>query len=113
MRPKDADRVQHMLDATHKARQRVVGRSRSDLDTDETLTLALTRLLEILGEAAKNVSETTRMLAPGIPWRQIGSTRNRLIHGYFEVDLDIMWDILTRDLPSLQDKLEQLLSRLV
>lgn len=87
-------------------------RSRADLDADEMLVLALTRPLEIIGEAARHVSEPTRALAPDTAWRQITATRNRIIHGYFDVDLDTVWDILTLDLPELEAELERLLARL-
>jgi len=77
------------------------------LGRDEKLTFALVRLLEIVGEAAKNISEETRQKHPQIPWREIAGTRNRLIHGYFDVDLDIIWQIMTYDLPSLISELEK------
>lgn len=93
---------------TRQALEFAVGRSRADLDTDAMLMLALTRLLEIIGEAAKNVSEPTRALAPGIPWRAIAGTRDRIAHGYFDINLDTVWDILTLDLPRLAGELEHL-----
>ena len=108
----DRVRVHHMLDAAHQAMEFTAGRSRSDLDTDTMLTLALTRLLEILGEAAKNVSSPSRVLAPDIPWRQITGTRDRIVHGYFDVDLDVVWRIITVELPTLHPALERLLARL-
>ncbi len=66
------------------------GRARTDLETDGLLTLALVRLSETVGEAAKNVSRGTRDRAPQIPWRQIAGTRDPLIHGYFAVDLEVL-----------------------
>lgn len=107
----DEVRLRHMLDAVRQALEFVHGRSRTDLDTDPMLRLAVIKLLEIIGEAAKNVSEGTRALAD-IPWREISGTRDRLAHGYFDVNLDIVWDILTLDLPSVQPELETLLARL-
>ena len=77
--PPDEVRLQHMLDAARKAVMYTQDRSRADLETDELLALALVRLLEIVGEAAKNVSPMTRGKAPQIPWRQIAGTRDRLI----------------------------------
>ncbi len=79
-----------MLDAAQKAVNFTQGRSRADLETDELLMLALVRLLEIVEEAAKNVSHETKAMAPQIPWRQMAGTRDRLIHGYFAVDLDVL-----------------------
>jgi uncharacterized protein with HEPN domain len=110
--PKD-DRIllHHMLDAARKARDFIRGRSRADLDSDEMLTLAVIRLLEVIGEAARNLSQNIRDGHPEIAWKQITGTRDRLIHGYFDVDLDIIWAILTRDLPPLVSSLEKLLSQ--
>jgi len=102
-------RLHHMLDAAHKAADITKGCSRVDLDKDETLALAVVRLLEILGEAAKSVSGEYRRDYPGIPWGQIAGTRNRLIHGYFDVDLDIVWKIISIDLPTLISQLEKIL----
>ena len=109
--PKD-DRIllRHMLDAARKARDFIRGRSRADLDSDEMLSLAVIRLLEVIGEAARNLSQDIRDSHPEIAWKQIAGTRDRLIHGYFDVDLDIVWAILTQDLPPLITELEKILS---
>jgi uncharacterized protein with HEPN domain len=108
----DAVRVRHMLDATRKALELAAPLGRSDLDTDEVIVLALTRLLEIVGEAGRHVSEPTRALAPAVPWREIAAARNRIIHGYFDVNLDTIWAILIDDLPVLAPELERLLHAL-
>ena len=105
--PDDAARMRHMLDAALKAVQFVRGRNRGDLDTDEQLTLSLTRLLEIVGEAAGKVSEQGRKSCPEIPWPQVVGMRNRLIHGYFEVDLDEIWRTVQEDLPLLISQLQR------
>jgi uncharacterized protein with HEPN domain len=101
-----------MQDATRQALEFTANRNRADLDTDAMLMLALTRLVEIIGEAAKNVSGPTRALAPGIPWREIAGTRDRIAHGYFDINLDTVWDILTLDLPKLARELEYLIPRI-
>lgn len=98
----DRVRLMHMLDATEKATILTAGKTKTDLETDELLSLAIVRLLEIMGEAAKSVSEGVRGDWPSVPWKQIAGTRDRLIHGYFNVDLDIVWSIVTQDLPALQ-----------
>ena len=108
----DRVRLLHMRDATVQALDFSASRVRADLDSDPMLMLALTRLLEIIGEAAKNVSEPTRALAPAIPWRQIAGTRDRIAHGYFDINLDIVWEILSVDLPQLLPELDQLISQL-
>jgi uncharacterized protein with HEPN domain len=74
------------------------------------LNLALTRLLEIVGEAAARTSQEERSRYPAIPWMQVVGLRNRLIHGYDSVDFDILWQIVTRDLPPLIATVEEILS---
>lgn len=81
------------------------GRSRGDLDSDRLLSLAVVRLLEIVGEAASRVPAEERARRPGIPWSSIVGLRNRLIHGYDDVDYDIVWEIATTDLPLLLSQL--------
>jgi len=73
------------------------------------LALALVRILEIVGEAARFVPNEFRDSHPEIPWREIAGTRNRLIHGYFAVDLDIVWSIIENDLPLLAAQLRSIL----
>jgi len=97
-----------MLDAANKAATFMQGRNRKDLDEDEILALALVRLLEIVGEAAKGISEDFRRKHPQVPWRLIAGTRDRLIHGYMDVNPDIVWNIVTEDLPPLIAELQRL-----
>ncbi len=106
----DMVRLRHMLDAARKATTFISGRHRGDLDREEQLTLALVRLLEILGEAAKGVSAATRERHPQIAWKSITGTRDRLIHGYFDVDLNIIWQIISVDLPPLITQLERIVA---
>ena len=105
---KDTIRMQHMLKATEEAIELTKGKTRVSLDEDRVLNLALVRLLEIIGEAANQVSIERQMDIPEIDWSQIISLRNRLIHGYDSVDFDILWQILKQDLPILAEKLERI-----
>jgi uncharacterized protein with HEPN domain len=109
MRKDDRVRLQHMLDTANEALTFVQGKARADLDNDRMLVLSLVRELEIIGEAASNVSRETRSLSSGIPWQDIAGMRNRLIHAYFDVDLDIVWSTVTKDLPVLKAELEKIL----
>ncbi len=104
----DAARLRHMLDHAREAVQLVQPRTRADLDADRSLNLAVTRLLEIVGEAAARVTSTTRDRYPQVPWSSIAGLRNRLIHGYDEVDFDILWDVVRYDLPALIVELEKI-----
>jgi uncharacterized protein with HEPN domain len=99
-----------MRDHAREAMDMVRGRARGDLDADRMLNLALVRLLEILGEAAGRVLPGDRDRYPLVPWPQLVSLRNRLIHGYDQVDFDILWQILTQDLPPLVRELEAILA---
>jgi len=99
-----------MLDHAREAVDMARGRKRADLDRDRQLNLALVRLLEIVGEAANRVPQEQRARIAAVPWSQIVGLRNRLIHGYDEVDFDILWRIVTLDLPRLIEALEKALS---
>lgn len=103
--------LRHMLDHAKEAVSIARGKTRGDLDKDRLLNLALVRLLEIIGEAASRVPKNDRDLYPEIPWPEIVSLRNRLIHGYDEVDFDILWQIVRTDLPPLIDKVEKILTK--
>lgn len=71
---------------------------------------AVIRKLEIVGEAVKRISETTRASRPEIPWKQIAGMRDRLTHDYFGVDLDLIWRVVERDLQKLEAAINELLS---
>jgi uncharacterized protein with HEPN domain len=77
------------------------GKGRADFDSDEMLALATIHLIEVMGEASRGVSTDLRRRYPEVPWDLITGTRNRLAHGYIDVDMDIIWTIVTRDLPPL------------
>ncbi len=108
MSPEDLSRLRHMLESAREALGLIRDKSRRDLDTERILSLALVRLLEVIGEAASRVSNPTRLESSDIPWAQIVSLRNRLIHGYDEVDMDVLWEIIADDLPPLIARLEAL-----
>lgn len=81
----------------------------AQLQGDDVAQLALGRLLEIVGEAAGKVSPKYRASHPQLPWAEMAALRNRLAHAYFDVDLDVLVDIVTKDLPPLVEQLERLL----
>ena len=104
----DGVRLRHMLEHAREAVALMGGRDRSDLDTSRMLSLALVRLIEIVGEAANRVSKTRQKQLSQIPWPQIIGMRNRLIHGYDVVDLDIVWQTVTEELPPLITLLDKI-----
>ncbi|MBZ0252038.1 MAG: DUF86 domain-containing protein [Candidatus Methylomirabilis sp.] len=102
--------LHHMRDHAREAVDMARGRTRADLDEDRSLNLSLVRLLEIVGEAAGRVPPERRAEAPAIPWPQIVGLRNRLIHGYDDVDFNVLWAIVTEDLPPLIGELDRVLA---
>ena len=111
MQKSDLVRLRHMLDAACEAASFVVGRTREDLDTDRMLVLSLVKSIEIIGEAASRVSAECKAELPAIQWQDIISMRNRLIHAYFDIDLDIVWSSGTEEMPVLIVALAEALSR--
>ena len=107
MRKDDRVRLQHMPDAVREAIGFVQGRARTNLDSDRMLVLSLVK--EIVGEAVNQVSKATREQLPGIPWADIVGMRNRLIHAYFDINLEILWRTVQYDLPPLIAVLERVL----
>ncbi|HXJ92156.1 MAG TPA: DUF86 domain-containing protein [Terriglobia bacterium] len=97
-----------MLIAARDAVSFVQGLSSEQFATSRIHQQAVTKALETIGEAAARISEPTRAAHPEVPWREIIGMRHRLVHDYFEVDLDKVWDTLQNDLPSLIAKLEPL-----
>ena len=100
-----------MADAALEAIQFAAGRTRADLETDRMLVRALTKDIEIVGEAAARVTPETRLANPSIPWQSIVTMRNRLIHGYFDIDFDTVWSTVTDDLPPLLSELQNILPK--
>lgn len=108
MRSEDRIRFRHMMDAAESISAFITGRRREDLDTDRMLLFAVVRAIEVIGEAAGKVSEEARAEAPDIPWAAIVSMRNRLIHGYFDIDTEVVWKTVTEELPALLPRLRAL-----
>jgi uncharacterized protein with HEPN domain len=110
MQENDLIRLRHMLEAARDAVSFSAGRSREELLQDRILRLALVKCFEIIGEAAAKVSPELRADSPQIPWTEIIGMRNRLIHVYFDVDLDRLCDTISIDLPPLIAALQRIIS---
>ena len=106
----DTVTLRQMRDHAAEAAAIAQTHSRTDLDADRLLGLALTRLVEIIGEAASRLSHATRDAHPQIPWNHIVGTRNRLVHGYDQVDFDVLWRIVSVELPPLVEQLQAILA---
>jgi uncharacterized protein with HEPN domain len=108
MNDDDTTRLQHILDAAREARLFIQGRKKSDLHDDRMLTLALMKEIEIIGEAAANISRETRTQLSQFEWDKIIGMRNILVHVYFKINLTILWDTVENNLPQLIDELEKI-----
>ena len=111
MRKSDVVRLRHMLDAAREAMRFTRGKQREDLNTDRLLVFGLVKAMEIIGEAAWQISDETRAQLPQIPWTDIIGMRHRLVHAYFDINLDILGRTLQEDLPPLIAALEKALER--
>jgi uncharacterized protein with HEPN domain len=108
---RDPKAVRDMLNHATEAVAMASERSRDDLDTDRMFELALVHLVEIVGEAATRVSEEGRSRWPTIPWASARRMRNRLIHGYDSVDLNVLWDTIEVDFPPLIEALSKIVEK--
>ena len=106
----DLIRLRHILDAAQEAIAFSRGRSREDLDSNRMLNLSLVRLLEIIGEAARGVSQASRANHQEIAWKKMTGMRDRLTHGYYDVNLDVVWQTVTEDLPPLVAQLNKIIA---
>jgi uncharacterized protein with HEPN domain len=106
MHPDDRTRLRHIAEAADLVMRFVKDRTRSDLDHDAMLLLAVVRALEIIGEAASKVSADARAELTDLPWTQMIGMRHRLVHAYFDVNRDILWTTATRAVPPLAERLQ-------
>lgn len=106
----DITRLRHMIDAARKACQFMQGKTKNDLESDELLSLAIVRLIEIVGEAASRVSKQKQKQYPEIAWSEITGMRNRIVHAYFDIDTAVVWRTVIEDLPILITQLEAVLA---
>jgi uncharacterized protein with HEPN domain len=110
-RKDDVVRLYHMYQAACEALGYVNGRERQDLEKNRPLTHSLVRCLEIIGEAANNITPEFRNANPQIAWIDMIGMRNRLIHAYFDVDLNIVWKTVNEELSPLIAALKPILSQ--
>jgi uncharacterized protein with HEPN domain len=106
-----AERLHDILEAI-AAIERYGDRERADFAQDELMQVWFLRHLQIIGEAARALPENVQALAPRVQWAKIIGMRNILVHGYFEIDTDIVWEAATRDVPALKPAIQELLRAL-
>jgi uncharacterized protein with HEPN domain len=104
--------VRHILEAIERIEEFIEGKTKSDFLEDIQLQDATIRRIEIIGEASKNIPEDFKRNYPEIAWSEMSRTRDKLIHGYFGVDLDLTWNIVKTDLPELKDQIESIIGEL-
>jgi uncharacterized protein with HEPN domain len=111
--PKRGDKefVLDMLIACEKILRYTKNLSYDEFCKNDLVIDAVTRNMEILGEAVKNISENLKAKYRNVEWREIARTRDKIIHSYFGVDLSILWDIITVDIPALQEKLKGIVEK--
>ena len=111
MRRDDLVRLRHMRDSAREAMGFVGPRTRDDFSKDRMLALAVLKSVEIIGEAASKVSDESRKELPELAWKEMVGIRHRLVHGYFDIDFDRVWNTVRDDLPELAKRLEAFLTR--
>jgi uncharacterized protein with HEPN domain len=100
----------HMLDTARRIMAKVQGIDRSRYDADENLRLALVHLVQIFGEATRRVTPETQAQHPAVPWHEIIGMRHKLVHDYLNIDEDIVWAVVTQDIPPLIGLLEAIVA---
>lgn len=107
--PSNLELLRHILDETDFVLGTTHGKDKDDVIYDPLLSRAIIRSLEIIGEACTKLDPDFKALHPQIEWRKMAGTRNRLIHDYFGVDYDIVWDIIVSKLPLLKENVEEII----
>jgi uncharacterized protein with HEPN domain len=102
-------RVRHILDAIAESIRFAAGMSRSEFEADAKTAKAVVCNLGIIGEAARHIPKSTEASYPQVPWAQMRGMRNHLIHGYDVIDLEIVWHVLSDELPKVAALLEKVL----
>ncbi|HEX7320613.1 MAG TPA: DUF86 domain-containing protein [bacterium] len=106
------DYVQDILDAILELESFTRGLSFRDFEGDKKTVNAVIRSMEIIGEAAKNIPSTIKDKYPDVPWKKMAGMRDKLIHEYFGVDLDIVWDSATKEIPAVKPLIEKILKKM-
>jgi len=97
--------IEDILDSIKLIEKYMGNISKENLGKNQKLKDSIVRRLEIIGEAVKNIPNDFREKYPGVPWKKIAGLRDVIIHTYFNIDLDVTWDIIKKDLPDLKEKI--------
>jgi uncharacterized protein with HEPN domain len=99
--------IKHVLEETNYLLDKTKGLEFKDFMADETLKRAAARSLEIIGEASKNLSPEFKNRHKNIEWKKISGLRDKIIHGYFGINWDILWDVIKNKVPSLKEEMQK------
>ena len=108
----DLDLLEDILICMDKIHKYIDGITYDGFENDSKTQDAIIRNIEVIGEAAKQLSDDIRQKYHNVPWKEIAGTRDRLIHGYFGVNIDIIWEIVTIDIPKLKTEIEEIKNEL-
>ncbi len=103
--------INHILECIERIESFIENKSEEDFKESELIQSAVVRQLEIIGEATKNLSENFKNKYKFIPWMDIADTRNKLIHHYFGIDLEVVWGIIINELPELKEQIQEVLKK--
>lgn len=109
----DQVRLQHIIDSIREALEYIAESDRASFCGNRLLQHGLVRCIEVIGEASSRLSQSLRDANPHIPWAAIIGMRNRIIHAYYDIDIDLVWKTATEDLPVLLPKVESIIQDLM
>lgn len=109
---RDRLRLQHILDACDAIMEFMAGKSEDDLVSDRLLLSGVTRQIEIIGEASNMITAERRTAHPEVPWKQLIGMRHKIIHDYFAVQTETVWDVVTNDVPLLREQIARIIALL-
>jgi len=98
--------IEHILDCIRKIKEFTGGLSLKDFSVNELVQDAVIRNIEIIGEASKKISSDTKQIRYEIPWKEITGMRDKLIHDYLGVDVEVVWRTITEDIPALEKQIK-------
>jgi len=109
MKREAGDFIEDIVNAMNKALRFVEGMSFEEFSKDDKTIFAVIRAIEIIGEATKNIPDEIKKAYPEIPWKGMAGMRDKVIHGYFGVDLKVVWDTVTKRIPEIKELFERML----
>ncbi len=103
--------IKHILESIDKIEAFSKNLSKKTLSKNELKQYAIIRAIEVIGESVKNLPDSLKNKYPNVPWKEIAGTRDKMIHHYFGVDLNIVWDIISKEIPKLKEDIKDILKK--